>query len=147
MARPIRLKTHRVLIGAPREMVFQKMSSFGRGRLKGDNSESCRVISRDGNTLIAEFKTRAGPFSYTTIEQVTLEPPDRIIFKHLKGPLHYAWEEFVFNDVDGDTELIHNGEFIWHWFPLIGWLSGILYTRPTFERAVARHMQEIKVGC
>ncbi len=147
MARPIQLKSHRVLIKAPRELVYQKMSSFGRGKLQGDNNESSRVICRDGNNIIGEFKTRAGPISYTTIEQVTLEPPDRIIFKHLKGPLHYAWEEFVFNDVDGDTELMHNGEFIWHWFPLLGWLSGIFYTKPMFERAIEKHMQEIKIGC
>ena len=147
MARPIKLKTHRVLIKAPCEMVFQKMSSFGRGRIQGDNNESSQVISRDGNVIIAEFRTRAGPFTYTTIEQVTLEPSERITFRHLKGPLHYAWEEFVFNDVDGDTELVHSGEFIWHWLPIVGWLGGLAYTKPTFERAIEKHMRQIQATC
>ena len=147
MAKPIRMKTHRVLIKAPREMVYQKVSSFGRGRLQGENNESARVISRDGNEIVAEFRTKAGPFLYTTVEKVTLEPPERITFEHLEGPLHYAWEEFVFNDVDGDTELVHSGEFIWSRLPLIGWFGGRLYTKRVFERTTAKHMDRIKVNC
>ena len=147
MTRPIQLKSHRVLIDAPREMVYQKMTAFGRGRLQGDNSESSKVISRDGDTLVAEFKTKAGFFSYTTLEEITLEDGKRITFRHLKGPLAYAWEEFVFSDVDGKTELVHNGEFIWKRIPLLGWLSGKLYTKPVFERTIEKHMQQIKVTC
>ena len=147
MARPIKLKSHRVRIEAPCEMVFQKMSSFGRGRLAGDNNESSKVISRDGDSLIVEFRTKAGPFTYTTNEQVTLDTPNRITFRHLDGPLHYAWEEFVFDDVDGETELVHNGEFIWSRLPVIGWLSGLLYTKPMFERVIKKHMAQIKVSC
>ena len=147
MAGPIRLKTHRVLINAPREMVFQKMTSYGRGQLKGDGNESSRVISRDGDTIIAEFTTKAGPITYTTLEEITLEPPERITFRHLEGPLAYAWEEFELNDVDGDTELVHRGEFIWRRLPRLGWLGGRIYTKPIFERVVERHMHEIKVTC
>ncbi|MDP6402262.1 MAG: SRPBCC family protein [SAR202 cluster bacterium] len=147
MAKPIKLKSHSVHIKAPREMVFQKLSSFGRGRLVGDNNESSKVLSRDGDTIIAEFKTRAGPFTYTTVEEITLEPPNRITFRHFSGPLHYAWEEFVFNDVDGDTELVHNGEFIWRRLPLIGRLGGLVYTRPMFERVIEKHLEQVKVNC
>ena len=147
MTRPIRLKTHRVLIKAPRELVYQKMSSIGQGRLKGDSSESSRVISRDGNNIVAEFRTRSGLFTYTTIEQVTLEPPGRITFVHLKSPLQYAQEEFLFNDVDSGTEMVHSGEFTWHRFPLIGWLVGRLYVKPMFERVLQKHMHQIKIAC
>ena len=147
MTRPIQLKSHSVLIDAPREMVYQKMTAFGRGRLQGDNAESSKVISRDGDTLVAEFTTRAGFFSYTTLEEITLEDGKRITFRHLKGPLAYAWEEFVFNEVDGKTELVHSGEFIWKRIPLLGWLAGKLYTKPVFERTIEKHMQQIKVTC
>ena len=147
MARPIKLKTHKVIIKAPRELVYQKMSSIGRGRLKGDSSESSRIISRDGNNIVAEFRTRSGLFTYTTIEQVTVEPPERITFVHLKGPLQYAQEEFLFSDVDGDTVLVHSGEFTWHRFPLIGWLVGRLYVKPMFERVLQKHMHQIKIAC
>ena len=148
MTDPIQLRPHSVVIEAPVAMVYQKMSSFGKGRLQGDNNESSNVISRDGDTLVAEFKTTAGPFSYTTVEEITLEPDQRITFKHLKGPLAYAWEEFVLSDVgNGNTELVHNGEFIWKRIPLLGRLGGRFYTKPVFERTIAKHMQQIKVGC
>ena len=147
MPKPIRLRSHKVIISAPREMIYQKMTSFGSGRLSGDNSESSRVIERDGNDIVAEFTTQAGRSTYTTLERVTLYPPERITFEHLKGPLQYAWEEFVFDEVDGATELVHSGEFIWNRIPLIGWLGGVLYIRPRFERVLSKHMDQIKVAC
>ena len=147
MAMPIQLTKHTILIKAPRELVYQKMSSFGRGKLQGDNAEWSRLVSRDGNSIVAEFKTKSGLFSYITLEQVSLDPPNRITFEHLEGPLQYAHEEFVFVDVEGDTELTHSGEFIWHRFPVIGWLMGRLYVKPMFERLLKRHMEEIRVGC
>ena len=147
MARPIRLRTHKVTIKAPRELIYQKMSSFGRGRLQGDNNESSRVISRDGNNIVAEFKTRAGLFTYTTTERVTLDPPERITFVHLKGPLQYAREEFLFSERDDGTELVYNGEFNWHRFPVVGWLVGRFYVKPMFERVLQKHMHQIKVAC
>ena len=53
MARPIQLKSHNVWTEALCEMVFRKMSSFGKGRLVGDNNESSTLISRDGDTEFA----------------------------------------------------------------------------------------------
>jgi len=147
MADPIKLNSHRVLIKAPRDLVFQKMSHFGRGRMKGDNNESARVICREGDKLVAEFVTKSWIFKYKTIEEVSIEAPDRITFKHLVGPLHYAWEEFVFNDIDGDTELVHNGEFIWSKFPLVGWLGGLFYTKRAFESVIAKHLERVKFTC
>ena len=120
MVRPIQLQSHKLRIKAPCEMVFQKMSSFGRGRLAGDNNELSKIISSDDNVLVVEFRTKAGPFRYTTTEQVTLDAPPRITFRHLDCPMRYVWEEFVFKDVDGDTELVHNGEFIWRNIPVLG---------------------------
>ena len=44
MAKPIKLNTHKILIDAPRELVFQMLSSIGRGKMKDDNNESSRII-------------------------------------------------------------------------------------------------------
>jgi hypothetical protein len=134
MAKPIRLKTHSVRINAPRELIFQMMSSFGRGKLKGDNNEASEVISRDGDSLVVRFRTKAGPISYDTVEEITLEKPSRIRFKHLSGQLSYATEEFLFEEAgEFETDLVHDGEFIWKRFPFFGWLGGVIYTKPTFE--------------
>ncbi len=144
---PVQLKTHCVLIDAPREMVFQKMTAFDRGQMPGDPDESSEVLSRDGDSLSVKFRNRAGFITYTSVEQVTLYPPGRITFKHLSGPLHYAYDEFLLEDRDGQTLLSHRGEIVWSRVPLFGWLGAVLYTRPMFERVVARHMAVIKSTC
>ncbi len=145
MASPIKLRPHSVHIRAPRELVFQMLSHFGRGRLPGDNNESSKVLSRDGNTLTVEFKTKALFKTYTTVEQVTLHAPERIEFNHLSGPLAYAQEAFTFEQVsDTHTRLTHSGEFIWSRFPLFGRFGGLIYTRPVFERTIRLHLAQVK---
>lgn len=144
-SKPIRLRPQTIRIDAPRELVFQMMSNFGRGRLPGDNSEASRVVCREGNRIVAEFRTRAGLFTYTTLEEVRLHPPERIEFRHMEGPLAYAVEEFAFRAVaERRTDLTHSGEFAWSGFPFFGWLGGLIYTRPVFERAIAAHMDQVK---
>ena len=75
MAGPIRLKTHRVLIDAPREQVFDEMSSVDGSGLQCDINGTSKVVAQDGNDITMECSTKAGWFTYTTVEQVTLEPP------------------------------------------------------------------------
>ena len=41
------------------------MTAFGRGRLKGDNNESSRVVSRNDNEVVAEFVTKVDLFVKT----------------------------------------------------------------------------------
>ena len=144
MARPIQLKTHRVLINAPRELVFDEMSSVESGGLQCDYNGQTTVLSQDRNDISIECTTKAGWFTYTTVEEVTLEPPERITFKHLSGPLHYAREELVFKDVDGKTELVHTGEIIWRTFPVLGWLGGRLYAKRMFDRVIDKFMRQAK---
>jgi uncharacterized protein YndB with AHSA1/START domain len=144
MARAVRMKTHEVMIDAPRELVYQLMSSFGRGRLKGAGAESSRVLSRSGNDLVVEFKTQAGRYTVTTTEQITLDPPERITFQHIKGPFHSAREEFVLSETDGGMRLVHTGEFVWSRLPVIGWLVGRFILKWPFERILQKHMDQLK---
>ncbi len=51
MAKPIQLRSHRVLIKAPRELVYQKMSSFGGGRLQGPRRSEPRLSQKTGAYL------------------------------------------------------------------------------------------------
>ncbi len=146
MARPVRMKTHEVMIDAPRELVYQLMSSFGRGRLNGAGAESSRVLSRSGNDLVVEFKTRAGRFTVTTTEQITLDPPERITFQHIRGPFHSAREEFALSETDGGMRLMHTGEFVWSRLPVIGRLVGRFILKRPFERILERHMDQLKAA-
>lgn len=145
MANLVPLRPHTVSINAPRELVFQMLSYFGRGKPFGNNSESSRIIKRDGNRLTVEFVTETEVGTYTTVEEVRLYPPKRITFRHMSGPLRYASEEFTLEEVDARcTNLTHSGEFVWRDMPLFGWLGGVLYIRPLFERAMVKHMAQIK---
>ena len=145
MTNPIKLRPHTARIRAPRELVFQMMSYFGRGRLPGDGNESSKVLERDGSRLVVEFQTKALFTTYTTVEEVRIYPSERITFEHISGPLHYAREEFRFEDLEGrETDLTHTGEFIWSRFPFFGWFGGVIYARPVFERTLVKHMAQIK---
>lgn len=145
MFKPILLKDHSVAIDAPRELVFQMLTSFRRGRIAGDDTESSRLISEAGNTRIVEFKTKAGSSTYTTLEEVKLFPPWRITFKHLEGPLHFSEEAFAFEETEeGQTLMTHGGSFIWKRFPFFGWLGGIIYVRPIYHRVIRNHLAVVK---
>ena len=146
MSRPVRIESHEVMIDAPRELVYQLMSSFGRGRLNGADAESSRVLSRSGNDLVVEFKTKAGRFTVTTTEQVTIDPPERITFQHIKGPFHSASEVFVFSEAGGGMRLEHRGEFVWSRLPLLGWLVGRFILKRPFERILAKHIAQLKAA-
>ncbi len=145
MRKPIQLAHHCVMImNAPRQMVFEMMTAFGKGRLQGKNEESAKVICQDGNGMIVEFRTKSGSRTYTTLEQVTLDPPESIGFYHLKGPLDYVKERFILKEVEGGTELTHEGEFEWKSIPILGPLVGHLYVKRAFEKLMVRHMEELK---
>ena len=146
MVRPVRLETHEVTIDAPRELVYQLMSSFGRGRLNGAGEESSKVISRSGNDLVVEFKTKTGRFTVTTTEHVTLDPPERITFEHIKGPFNSASEIFVLSEAGEGMRLEHSGEFVWSRLPVVGWLVGRFILKRPFERILVKHMDQLKAA-
>ncbi len=146
MPKPIKLRPHAVRIDAPCDMVYQWVSAFGAGGTNAEG-ESSRMLYRDGNDAIVQFKTRSGRTLHNTIEHVKLEPPTEITFLHLEGPLLHAREEFVLEALNGATILSHRGEFIWRKILLAGWLVGMAYVRPAFERVMKRHLRQIKEGC
>ena len=89
------------------------LTAFRRGRLSGDNAESTRLISEEGNVKIVEFHTKSGRSTYRTVERVILYPPERIEFEHLEGPLTFSEETFTLTETpDGSIILTHTGSFI-----------------------------------
>jgi hypothetical protein len=137
------LTPHETIVNAPREMVFQMLTAFGRGRLPGSKEKS-RVIERDGDRLIVEFTTDAIYKTYVTLEEVTLHSPDRITFKHLEGPLDSCDEVFTFEELpDGRTLWRHTGSFRLGW-PVVGDVVGRNVTKRWFERVMRKHMREMK---
>ena len=142
----IKLTPQTLTIKAHRELVYQMVSAIGRGALPGSSTMSSKLITRDGNKLVAEFYTKAGRSTVTTLEEVNLFPPERVTYRWLRGPIRYVSEEFVFRELEGGrSELSYKGEFDLK-IPILGWFIGHLYVKPRFERVVLEHMEEIKVA-
>ena len=77
----VNLRTQSVSIRAPRSAVFELISSFGdavdgsgpSGKPE-ENEESKRLIERDGNRLLMEFRSQDGRKMYRTLEEVVYTP-------------------------------------------------------------------------
>lgn len=137
------LTPHEVTVDAPREMVFEMLTAFGRGQLPGAK-EKTRVLEEDGDRLVVEFTTDAIYKTYVTLEEVTLHRPDRITFKHLDGPFESCDEIFTFEELpDGQTLWRHTGSFTLGW-PVVGKVVGRNITKRWFERVMRKHMREMK---
>ena len=149
----VNLRTQSVSIRAPRSAVSELISSFGdavdgsgpSGKPE-ENEESKRLIERDGNRLLMEFRSQEGRKMYRTLEEVVLYPEERITFRHLEDPLYHSQEEFVFTEVDSGTIMTHNGEIEcrMHLLPGAGWMVARLYVKRRYERLVLRQMQSLK---
>lgn len=139
----IKLSPQSLYIAAHRELVYQMVTAIGKGKLPG-SSMSSKLISKNEDTIVAEFYTKVGLVTVTTREEMKLEKPERIRYRWLKGPVKHVREEIVFNETDnGGCELAHSGEFDLK-IPLLGWLVGRLYIKRQFEKIVIDHMVEIK---
>ena len=146
MSGPLALKPQSVEIDAPRELVFQMLTSFRRGRIAGDDSESSNLISEDGNTKVVEFRTKAGPVHvHYSGRGKALSPSRRLPSSISKGRYHFSEEAFTFEENDGgQTVMTHTGSFIWKRFPFFGWLGGVIYTRPMYHRVIRKHLAVVK---
>src|SRR3954454_21544073 len=134
-----KLTPQNLLINAPRPLVWEMITSVGRGQLPGSKNTARLVERRSDDVLIVEFVTYSGGKTYTTLEEMTLYPPDRITYRHLTGPLPYVYEEIKLLDAgDRRTALLYTGEF--EAKSVRGYLLGPLYIRPLFDRLAREHL-------
>jgi hypothetical protein len=130
-----------VRIAAPRELVFEIASAPYAGRASGGSGID--VIARAEGLAVAAHHTPVHFYTARTVEAVELEPPGRIGFRHLTGPVPHAVEEFRLQVVDGQTELRYSGELGIDFF-VLGRIAGRLWVRPQWERTVRGHLEDLK---
>jgi hypothetical protein len=96
-------------IRAPRELVFDLIESPYR-RTPRAMKEKLVVWEQASDMVLAAHVTQVGRRRVTTVETVRFEPPSRIHFRLVRGPVPHVSEVFELEEVDGGTELTWRGE-------------------------------------
>lgn len=134
-------------IDAPRSVVFEQIASPYLGRTPREARERLQVWERGEDMVVARHVSQVSFYSAQTVESVRFEEPERVVFRHLRGPVPHAFEEFVLSE-DDDPEVTHfeyRGELgIDFW--LLGRLAGRFVVAPEWERQVRPHVEELKEG-
>lgn len=132
MGGPIQLARQGVTVAAPRGLCFEVVASAGE-----------TLEERPDGAKVVRFTTELRRRQVPTTELVVAEPPDRIRYRWLEGPLPEVEEAISFKEAGGATELVYEGRFR----PgrgLIRWLYGRVVVKPVFERLVRQHLQQAK---
>lgn len=135
-------------IEAPRSLVFEQIASPYLGRTPKDARDRLQVWERGADMVVARHVSKVSFYTAETVEAVRFEEPERVVFRHLRGPVPHATEEFVLSEDDDDAEVTHveyRGELgIDFWF--LGRLAGRYWVVPEWERQVRPHVQQLKEG-
>jgi hypothetical protein len=99
-----------VRIEAPRDVVFEIVSAPYLQRAPRAMAQKLRVVERGENMVLAEHFTKAGLLVTTTLETVRFEPPERVHFRLVRGPVPHVVERFALREVGDATELDYTGE-------------------------------------
>lgn len=130
-------------IAAPRERVFAAAAAPYAERRPRALQEKVRILDRTERMLLAAHHTPVGErLTAVTVETVTLDPPHRIGFRLVRGPVPYVAETFTFEPTTGGTRLTYTGELgtdLWR----VGTLWGDLVAR-NWLHAVETSMTAIK---
>ena len=130
----------RVRIEAPRELVFEILSAPYLGRAASDSIE---VLAGSESLVVAAHLTKVHFYTSRTVEAIELEPPSRMGFRHLTGPVPYAVEEFRLTEDGESTELHYDGELGIDYFWL-GRLAARTWVVPQWNRTVEAHLREVR---
>jgi hypothetical protein len=131
-----------VRIAAPRDIVFEVVSTPYLVTAPRALRDKVEVLERGEDLVLAAHRTRAYVLTATTVETVRFEPPERVHFRLVRGPVPHVVETFVLTEVGDDTELLYSGELgtdLWS----LGRVWGAAVAR-TWEATVAASLESIR---
>jgi hypothetical protein len=128
-------------IAARRELVFEILSAPYLGR--APRRSGIEVLARGDALVVAAHETKVHFYTARTVEVVEFDPPTRVGFRHLTGPVPHARERFTLAEADGGTELRYGGEVGIDFFAA-GRIAGRYWVRRQWERAVREHLDDLK---
>ena len=73
--------------------------------------EKVEILERAGQMVLAAHRTPGGSgLTAVTVETVTLDPPNRMGFRLLRGPVPHVIETFTFDETADGTRFSYSGE-------------------------------------
>jgi hypothetical protein len=97
-------------IAAPREVVFDVVSSPYLGRTPRSLRAKLEVLERGEDLVLAAHYTHVYGLTATTVETVRFESPEKVHFRLVRGPVPHVVEQFVLHEAADGTELEYRGE-------------------------------------
>lgn len=130
----------RMQIEAPREVVYEVLSAPYTGKA---SSETIDVLTEGEDVVVAAHHTQVHFYTAKTVEAIDLQPPERMGFRHLTGPVPHAVEQFVLSEDGASTELCYDGQIGIDYFAL-GRIAAKRWVRPQWEDKVREHLEDVK---
>lgn len=137
-----RLGPLRFRITAPRDVVFDVISSPYLGRTPRALRTKLEVLERGHGFVLAAHYTRVYGLTATTVETVRFERPEAVHFRLVRGPVPHVVEQFALHETPDGTELEYSGELgtdLW----ALGRLWGAAVAR-TWEATVQSSLEGVK---
>jgi hypothetical protein len=127
-------------IEAPRELVFEIIAAPYLHRAPAGSG--IEVLARSDRLVVATHHTKVHFYTARTVEVLEFDPPSRVGFRHLTGPVPHAVEEFALEEIGQQTQLRYRGELGIDFF-LLGRIAGRYWVRPQWERVVREHLEDL----
>ena len=136
---PVRLPALEVHIQADPRLAFEVLAAFGAKQ--GDDASS-RVLQDEGDKKLVEFHSSTRGFfgrtkHYKTVEWVTLDPPNEVLFEGIEGPLDHMEDRLSLSEQDGCTCFRYESTV-----GVKGWLGGWLVTQTYIRWVLGKFMRE-----
>ncbi len=97
-------------IAAPREIVFDVISGPYLGRTPRALADKLQVWERGSDMVLAAHFTQVKCGTTTTLETIRFEPPHRVDFRLVRGPVPHLTERFLITENEVGCELSWEGE-------------------------------------
>jgi len=133
----------RIQIAAPPEIVFEVIAAPYLRRTPRALRAKLEVIERGTDLVLAAHHTPLAPgLTVTTVETVHFEPPHRISFRLVKGPVPHVLERYELQPSEGGTAFEYHGELGTDLWTLGAWWGDVV--APAWERTVATTLDGVR---
>jgi hypothetical protein len=126
-------------IAAPRATVFDVIAGPYLERTPRALADKLHVWEKGSDMVLAAHFTQVKCGATTTVETVRFNPPERIDFRLVRGPVPHVRESFVLVERNGETDLSWQGELGTDFWALGAWWGDRVAR--AWDRAVRSSME------